>query len=311
MAKDTDQAMAAQLPRQDGRTAIVTGTGGLGFEVASKLARLGARLIIAGRNPTKGQAALAQIAAAVPGADIRFELLDLAALASVKDFAGRMVREGHAIDLLVNNAGIMSPPKRRVTVDGFEAQFATNHLGHFALTAGLLPLLLKSDAARVVNVTSIAHRIGRMDFDDLQSERKYQPGVAYCRSKLAVALFARTLHQRAQTHGWRIASMAAHPGFAGTNLFAAEGGSKSVMTLLSTRILVPLLGHSASAGSAPILHAALSPDAQSGRLYGPTGFLEMRGATGECPFGAGALDDAAGDRLWRLSEELAGVSFGP
>ena len=105
--------------------------------------------------------------------------------------------------------------------------------------------------------------------------------------------------------------MAAHPGFAGTNLFAAEGGSKSVMTLLSTRILVPLLGHSASAGSAPILRAALSPDAQSGRLYGPTGFLEMRGATGECPFGAGALDDAAGDRLWRLSEELAGVSFGP
>ncbi|MCW1401031.1 SDR family oxidoreductase [Novosphingobium sp. MW5] len=310
MAKNTYQAMAVQLPRQAGRTAIVTGTGGLGFEVARKLASLGARLIIAGRNPTKGQAALAHIAAAVPGADIRFELLDLAALASVKDFARRMVREGHAIDLLVNNAGIMSPPKRRVTVDGFEAQFATNHLGHFALTARLLPLLLKSDAARVVNVTSIAHRIGRMDFDDLQSERKYQPGVAYCRSKLAVALVARTLHQRAQAHGLKIASLAAHPGFARTNLFAAEGGSKSVLTLLSTRLLVPLLGHSAAAGSAPILQAALSPDAQSGRLYGPTGFLEMRGATGECPFGAGALDDAAGDRLWRLSEELAGVSFG-
>ncbi|WP_310535169.1 SDR family oxidoreductase [Novosphingobium sp.] len=310
MANYGKPAITAQYSRQDGRTAVVTGTGGLGFEVATKLADLGARVIIAGRNAQKGHDAVAGIAAAVPGAELRFEVLDLAALASVKDFTGRMIAQGGSIDLLVNNAGIMSPPQRRVTVDGFEAQFATNHLGHFALTAGLLPLLRKSGSARVVSVTSIAHRYGRMDFDDLQCERKYQPGVAYCRSKLAVALFARTLHQRARAQGWALASMAAHPGFAGTNLFAAEGGPKSFMTLLSTRLLVPLLGHSAAAGADPILHASLSPHAESGRLYGPTGFLEMRGATDECPYGASALDDEAGERLWRLSEELAGVSFG-
>lgn len=310
MSNTAKPAKTAQYLRQDGRTAVVTGTGGLGFEVATKLAALGERVIIAGRNGEKGQDAVARIAAAVPGADVRFEVLDLASLASVKDFTGRMTAQGGVIDLLVNNAGIMSPPQRRVTVDGFEAQFATNHLGHFALTAGLLPLLKKSCLARVVSVTSIAHRYGRMDFGDLQSERKYQPGVAYCRSKLAVALFARTLHQRARAQGWALASMAAHPGFAGTNLFAAEGGPKSFMTLLSTRLLVPMLGHSAAAGADPILHASLSPHAGSGRLYGPTGFLEMRGATGECPFAASALDDEAGERLWRLSEGLAGVSFG-
>ncbi|WP_310532433.1 SDR family oxidoreductase [Novosphingobium sp.] len=310
MTKNGKPAKTAQYVRQEGRTAVVTGTGGLGFEVATKLADLGARVIIAGRNVQKGQDAVARIGAAVPGADVRFEALDLASLASVKDFTGRMAARGGTIDLLINNAGIMSPPQRRVSADGFEAQFATNHLGHFALTAGLLPLLRKSASARVVSVTSIAHRYGRMDFDDLQSARIYKPGVAYCRSKLAVALFARTLHQRARAQGWTLASMAAHPGFAGTNLFAAEGGPKSLMTLLSTRLLVPLFGHSAAAGADPILHACLSPQAASGQLYGPTGFLEMRGATGECSFGASALDDEAGERLWRLSEELAGVSCG-
>lgn len=163
MSNTAKPAKTAQYLRQDGRTAVVTGTGGLGFEVATKLAALGERVIIAGRNGEKGQDAVARIAAAVPGADVRFEVLDLASLASVKDFTGRMTAQGGVIDLLVNNAGIMSPPQRRVTVDGFEAQFATNHLGHFALTAGLLPLLKKSCLARVVSVTSIAHRYGRMD----------------------------------------------------------------------------------------------------------------------------------------------------
>lgn len=296
---------ADSFARQDGKLAVVTGTGGLGLEVARMLIDLGAEVILAGRNVDKGRAAAAAIAPSGQPEAARFAHLDLADLESVTEFGNRALADGRPINLLVNNAGIMSPPQRKLSKDGFEAQFATNHLGHFALTNRLLPLLCKSEAARVVHVTSLAHLHGKLDFDDLQSEVKYKPGVAYCRSKLAVALFARELHRRAAMHGWRIASMAAHPGFSGTNLFAAEGGDKSIMAILSKRVLVPLIGQSAVDGALPILFAAASPLAQSGKLYGPTGFMDMKGPPGERQFGAEAMNEDVAERLWNVSEELA------
>lgn len=293
--------------RLDGKLAVVTGTGGLGLEVARMLIGLGAEVVLAGRNREKGVAAAAAIAPTGRPEAVRFAPLDLADLSSVAEFAQRAEAEGRPVDLLINNAGIMSPPQRRLSKDGFEVQFATNHLGHFALTAHLLPLICRSGAARVVHVTSLAHLHGRIDFDDLQADVKYQPGVAYCRSKLAVALFARELQRRATEHGWPIASMAAHPGFSGTNLFAAEGGEKSLMTILSKRVIVPLIGQSAIDGALPILFAAASPAAQGGKLYGPTGFMDMKGPPGERQFGSAALDEEVAARLWRVSEELTGL----
>lgn len=299
----------AEHASQCGRLAIVTGTGGLGLETAKALARQGAEVIIAGRNAAKGEAAVAETRAAAPQAMARFELLDLADLSSVTAMADRLLAAGRPIDLLVNNAGIMSPPTRRTTVDGFEAQFGTNHLGHFALTARLLPLLRKSQAARVVNVTSLAHRYATLDLDDLQSERRYKAGVVYCKSKLAVAMFARMLQQRAMAEGWPIKSMAAHPGYAGTNLIAAEQGARSLMTKLSERVIVPLIGQSAFDGARPQIYAATSPLAEGGKLYGPTGFMEMRGQPGECAFAKSALDDRLAQELWRASEGFCNVTL--
>lgn len=298
----------AEHTSQCGRLAIVTGTGGLGLETAKALARQGAEVIIAGRNAAKGEAAVAETRAAAPQAMARFELLDLADLSSVTAMADRLLAAGRPVDLLVNNAGIMSPPTRRTTADGFEAQFGTNHLGHFALTAHLLPLLRKSQAARVVNVTSLAHRYATLDIDDLQSERRYKPGLVYCKSKLAVALFARSLQQRAEAEGWPIQSMAAHPGYSGTNFFAAEQGAGAFMTVLSAKVIVPLIGQSAADGARPQVYAATSPMAEGGKLYGPTGFMEMRGQPGECAFSKAALDDGLAQQLWQVSEELCKIS---
>ncbi len=303
------RSQIASSARLDGKVAIITGTGGLGFEVAGELAALGAEVILAGRNRDKGQAAVVQLGQRSFDARIRFQQLDLADLSSVAALGARLQSEGRAIDILVNNAGIMSPPRRKISADGFEAQFATNHLGHFALTAQLLPLLRQSVSARVVHVTSLAHYHGKLDFGDLQSESKYRPGVAYCRSKLAVALFARAFQRLAAQRLWPIASMAAHPGFSGTNLFAAQGGGSSFMAILAKRVLVPLIGQSAADGALPILFAAVSPKAQGGKLYGPSGFMEMRGPPGERKFSDLALDDEAADRLWRISEELTGMRF--
>lgn len=295
---------ADAFTRLDGKLAVVTGTGGLGLEVARMLVDLGCDVILAGRNTEKGLAAALAIAPASRPEAARFSPLDLADLASVTEFGERALADGHPIDLLINNAGIMSPPLRRLSKDGFEVQFATNHLGHFALTTQLLPLLCRSEAARVVHVTSLAHLHGALDFDDLQSEAKYSAGAAYCHSKLAVALFALELHRRALRHGWPISSIAAHPGFSGTNLFAAEGGEKGIMTILSKHVLVPLIGQSAVDGALPILFAAASPLAQSGKLYGPTGFMDMKGAPGERKFGPEALKEDIAERLWNVSEEL-------
>jgi NAD(P)-dependent dehydrogenase (short-subunit alcohol dehydrogenase family) len=297
------------IPRQDGRFALVTGTGGLGFAAAAMLARAGAEVVIAGRNAAKGAEAVAGITAIAPAAEVRFEPLDLASMASVADLAAKLEGGGRALDLLICNAGVMSPPERRTTADGFELQFGVNYLGHFALAAQLLPLLRQAQAPRVVSVTSLAHRYGKLDFADLQSERNYQPGRAYCASKLAQALFVRELQRRSDDGGWGLTSVAAHPGFARTNLFRAEHRRPGMLESLGLRIVGAILGHSAEAGAAPLVHAAASPEAAGGELYGPKGLLEMKGLPGRCEFAARALDQSAADRLWRLSEVLAGVRF--
>jgi NAD(P)-dependent dehydrogenase (short-subunit alcohol dehydrogenase family) len=191
----------ADIPSQSGRSAVVTGTGGLGFETALALARAEAEVILAGRNADRGAASVARIRAQVPEANIGFAELDLASLASVAAFAKRMAAEHGSLDLLVNNAGVMTPPRRHTTADGFELQFGTNYLGHFALTGRLLPLLRAARAPRIVEVSSIAHRRASMDFQDLQAEKRYRPWAAYGQSKLAMLIFALELQRRSDAGG--------------------------------------------------------------------------------------------------------------
>ena len=216
---------ANDVPPQAGRLAVVTGTGGLGYETALVLAQHGAEVILAGRNEQKGRDAIRKIKAFARGATVRFELLDLADLASITAFANRLAAEDRPVDLLVNNAGVMALPSRRMTVDGFELQFGTNYLGHFALTARLLPLLERGRAARVVEVSSGAHRLGgAIHFADLQWERSYKPWAAYAQSKLAMLMFALELQRRSDQAGWGLMSTAAHPGYARTELIANGPG---------------------------------------------------------------------------------------
>ena len=209
----------SDIPSQRGRRAIVTGTGGLGYETALALVRAGGDVILAGRNLEKGAESVSRIKVEVPAARIAFEQLDLASLASVEDFAGPMLMQHTPLDLLVNNAGVMTPPSRQTTSDGFELQFGTNYLGHFALTGRLLPIL-NGRGPRVVNLSSLAHRGGAIHFDDLQWERSYRPWAAYGQSKLAMLMFAFELQRRSDAAGWGLMSNAAHPGYARTELIA-------------------------------------------------------------------------------------------
>ncbi|MEE8628935.1 MULTISPECIES: SDR family oxidoreductase [Methylobacterium] len=297
----------ADLPSQAGRTAIVTGTGGLGLEDALALAGAGAEVIVAGRNPDKGAAALARIRQAVPEARVAFEPLDLASLASVATFAERMAGRSDRIDLLINNAAVMAPPTRQVSADGHELQFATNHLGHFALAARLLPLLRRAGAPRVVSLSSVAARSGRIAFDDLQSERAYRPMAVYSQSKLACLMFALELQRRSDAGGWGLASLAAHPGIARTDLLPNGAGARSVGGL--ARSLLWFLFQPVAQGALPTLYAAAAPAAKAGGYYGPIRLGETRGAPGPARIPSQALDEAAAARLWEISERLAGVSF--
>jgi NAD(P)-dependent dehydrogenase (short-subunit alcohol dehydrogenase family) len=296
----------ADIPPQHGRAAVVTGTGGLGYETALALVRAGADVILAGRSPEKGAAAVAQIRAAAPRGAIRFAPLDLASLASVRAFANRLLGERASLDLLVNNAGVMAPPKRRTTEDGFELQFGTNHLGHFALTGLLAPLLRQAKAARVVSVSSLAHRQGDIDFDDLEWERSYKPWAAYSQSKLANLLFALELQRRARAAGSELTSLAAHPGFARTELMANGPGATADSV---SRVLGPLVSQSAAAGALPVLFAATSPEARGGDYYGPGGLMEMKGPPRRARISDRARDEALARRLWDESERLTGVPF--
>ena len=297
---------AKDIPSQAGKLAVVTGPTGLGYETGLELARAGAEVILAGRSVGPANESLNRIRAAVPGAKVRFERLDLADLASVKPFTDKLKAEGRKIDILINNAGVMMPPKRLTTKDGFELQIGTNYLGHFALTAQLLPLLR---GARVVSLSSIAARPGVIQFDDLQSERRYSPSPSYAQSKLAMILFAHELQRQSTAHGWGITSIAAHPGVAATDLIDKGPGANSPMAMV-VRIL-PFMRQPASRGALPTLYAATAPAAKGGEYYGPDGFQEFRGNARRIDGPPQSKDAAAAKRLWELSEKLTGVQFAP
>lgn len=298
----------ANIPPQAGRCAVVTGAGGLGFETALALARVGAEVIIAGRDPRKGAEAVAKIRAAVLAADVRFEPLDLASLASIADFATRLRAQRDSLDLLINNAGVMTPPTRKTTTDGFELQFGTNYLGHFALTAQLMPLLRTARGARVVTLSSVAARGGTIDFNDLNAERSYRPMPVYGQSKLACLMFALDLQRRSDAGGWGVTSIAAHPGIARTELLHNAPGRGSSAS--RTRNLLWFLFQPAAQGALPTLFAATAPDARGGAYYGPDRLGETRGYPTRARFPAQALDATAAARLWAISEQMTGVRFG-
>ncbi|WP_420128222.1 SDR family oxidoreductase [Longimicrobium sp.] len=297
------------IPSQRGRTAVVTGTGGLGYEDALALARAGATVILAGRSRAKGLAAVQRIRQDVAGADLRFEEVDLASLASVEAFGTRLRESRDSLDLLINNAGVMTPPNRQTTSDGFELQLGTNHLGHFALTAHLLPLLRNGSTPRVVTVSSIAARNGAIHFDDLQSERGYNAMAAYSQSKLACLMFALELQRRADAGGWGIQSIAAHPGISRTDLLPNGAGAWSAAGM--ARRFLWFLFQPVAQGALPTLFAATSPSARGGAYYGPDRLGESRGHPAQARIPHQALDRDAAARLWSESERLTGVSFSP
>ncbi len=302
----------ADIPPQGGKFAVVTGaTAGLGYESALALARAGAAVIVAGRDARRGDTATRRINAFGPRIQASFELLDLADLASVAAFAARVSERHPTLDLLVNNAGIMGLPQRRVTRDGFEAQLGTNYLGHFALTARLLPSLKRAGQPRIVSVSSLAHRRGRMDFDDLQAERGYDPWRAYSQSKLAMLLFAAELQRRSDAAGWGLTSVAAHPGFARTEIFrgVAQGRGGGLKAALGS-FGAQLFGQSAAQGALPILYAATAPGVQPGGYYGPDGFGEATGSPAPAKTAPQGRDQEAASRLWDVSEQLTKVRFG-
>lgn len=295
------------LPSQSGRVAIVTGTGGLGLENALALTQAGGEVIIAGRNPDKGGQAIATIRQISPDARVRFELLDLASLASIAAFAKRISSDLAGVDLLINNAAVMNLPVRKVSNDSFELQFATNYLGHFALTAHLLPLLRRGRNPRVVTLSSVAARSGRIDFNDLQAERTYRPMAAYSQSKLACLIFAFELQRRSDANGWGITSLAAHPGISRTDLLPNGSGRRSFAGIMRTYLW--FLFQPAAQGALPTLYAASSPLASGGGYYGPTRLGETRGAPGLAAIPVQARDEAIAARLWTESERLSGAAF--
>ncbi|MET0290510.1 MAG: SDR family oxidoreductase [Pseudoxanthomonas sp.] len=305
-----DRWTASDIPSLQGRTAVVTGTGGLGLEDAIALARAGARVILAGRSPAKGIAATRHIRQTVAGSKASFELLDLASLDSIEAFGARLrlgeLLEGR-LDLLINNAGVMTPPKRKQTANGFELQFGTNYLGHFALTAQLLPLLRRSSNARVVTVSSVAARAGVINFDDLQSQVAYKPMVAYGQSKLACLMFALELQRRSDAGGWGITSIAAHPGISRTELLPNGAGLWSLPGL--ARRFMWFLFQPPAQGALPTLFAATSPKAVGGGYYGPDRLGETRGHPTEAKLPTQALNEAHAAQLWKESQRLTDNAF--
>lgn len=298
-----------QVPDQHGKLAVVTGANsGTGKEAAKRLAAAGADVILAVRTPEKGEQARRDILAEHPGAQLEVRRIDLADLASVREFADGLIAGGRPLDLLVNNAGVMTPPQRVETTDGFELQMGSNYLGPFALTVRLLPLLLAAPAPRVVTMSSGMATAGRIGFDDLQWEREYSPSRAYAQSKLADLMLTLRLADIAAERGWPLLSTGAHPGYTRTNLQTAgpglAGGGPGPLASLANK-LVPSQG--VEQGAEPLLYAATSPDAVPGGYYGPrwglVGPAKIAKPTRR------ALDKAVAERLWTESERLTGVSL--
>jgi len=294
----------ADIPDQSGRLALVTGANsGLGLETARALAARGARVLLACRDPERGEQAR-QALAPIASAGIEVLAMDLADLASVARAAEQVATSHGQLDLLINNAGVMAPP-RQLSRQGCELQFAVNHLGHFALTQALLPLLKARAGARVVHVSSGAHYFGRIAFDDLQGERRYDAWAAYAQSKLANVMTALELQQQLEASGSAVLSVAAHPGLARTNLqptsVAARG---SRMEGLAYRWMDPLF-QSAAMGALPQLYAATASGVQGGEFFGPGGLANLKGYPARCRLAASTRDAAQRQRLWLLSQELS------
>ena len=304
---------ADDIPDEPGKTVLVTGgNSGLGYEAVLQLARKGARVLLAARDRGRGTAALERLGAEAPGNQAELAQIDLADLTSVERFAAGFLAGGEGLDLLINNAGVMAIPHRETTAQGYERQFGTNHLGHFALTGRLLPALARRPGSRVVTVSSNRHKSAHgIDFDDLQAEHGYRPWGAYDQSKLANAMFVLELDRRLRAAGLDVVSAGAHPGFAHTNLQVS--GPRSGGTSLVARgmgLATRLFAQPARDGALPTLYAATAADVHGGDYFGPDGPGEMRGRHPKLvQFSAAAHDRAAAARLWAVSEELTSVTF--
>ena len=303
------------VPDLSGNLALVTGASdGIGLELAHRLARSGAEILMPVRNREKGEAAAERIRAGVPGAGISVRALDLSSLASVKRLADELLAEARPIHILVNNAGVMAPPTRQASEDGFELQLAINHLGHFALAGRLLPLL-RAGRARVTTQASVAADQHSVHWDDLQWDHRYDAMKAYSSSKIAVALFGMELDRHSRAHGWQIASNVAHPGISATNLLASHPEMGRSGDTLSVRVIRRMaasrlpLAQTAAEGALPALYAATSPEAEGGRFYGPGGFRRLTGAPSEQEPYRSIAGEADAARMWRTSEALTGVMW--
>jgi NAD(P)-dependent dehydrogenase (short-subunit alcohol dehydrogenase family) len=302
------------VPDLTGKLALVTGASdGIGFNIAARLARAGAEVLMPVRNRAKGDAAVQRILVRTPDAKLSVRALDLSSLRSVADLADQLLREGRAIDILINNAGVMTPPTRQTTEDGFELQFATNHLGHFALTAQLLPLL-REGMAHVTSQVSLSANQNGINWEDPNWERGYNGFKSYSHSKIALGLFAMELQRRSLAEGWGIQSNLSHPGISPTNLLAAQpqmGRPKDTMAVRSIRVMsrLGLLFGTPESAALPAVYAATSPDATGGLLYGPKGFNHLGGAPAEEPMYSRLANPQDGRKIWEMSEQLVGVHF--
>ncbi|MFD5201483.1 SDR family oxidoreductase [Streptomyces sp. NPDC058375] len=307
------QTTDISVPDLSGKRAVVTGgSDGIGIGIATRLAAAGAEVVLPVRNPRKGEAAVAEIQRQAPGSQVSLRTLDLSSLDSVAALGATLLDEDRPIHLLVNNAGVMTPPDRQTTTDGFELQFGTNHLGHFALVARLLPLL-RAGRARVTSQISVAANRNAINWDDLNWERSYNGMRAYSQSKIAFGLFGLELDRRSRAEGWGITSNLSHPGIAPTSLLAARpevGRAKDTLGVRMIRLLSArgLVVGTVESAKFPALYAAASPDARGGALYGPSGPGNMGGPPAEQKLYSRLRDTEEARRVWRVSEELAGVS---
>jgi NAD(P)-dependent dehydrogenase (short-subunit alcohol dehydrogenase family) len=301
------------VPDQTGKLVVVTGANsGTGKETAKRLAAAGARVMLAVRTPAKGAAARAEILSEVPDAQLEVRRIDLADLASVQEFADGLAADESHLDLLVNNAGVMHPPTRMTTTDGFELQFGSNYLGPFALTVRLLPLILAAPAPRIATMSSGAAYLGKLNFDDLQWERRYRRMPAYAQSKLADLMLSNHLAKLSAEQDWGLRSVAAHPGFTRTNLLAAGASLGRERPPALVRLgyrFNPLPSQGVEIGAEPLLFAAADPAAEAGAFYGPAHRFGLVGPTTLVRNPKTATDPALNARLWEVSETLTGVAL--